>query len=634
MVEETSRKLLAISSPLAAPGTVTAGAVGDFETVTVDVLLRRRAVPPSIDALGALPLAARQHLTSEEFEAKYGADPDDVARVRAFAQAHGLAVRDVSLARRTVTLAGKAADLARAFSVGFARFASHGAVFRGHVGQASIPADLAPAVTAVLGLDERPIATPGLALHPGFSPADLAKARAVARVAAQNHLARATPQILQRLHAAYASDPAIKILSSRLGAAVGDRMLSALDGKPRAPALADVAGAAAAAQRSAGDIAARYQAELGELGDETSQAALLAYLNALGVRTPPQVAELYDFPPGTDGSGQCIGIIELGGGCIPADIEVYFKLIGVPMPTIVDVPVGNGANRPLLNPIVDSEVCLDIEVAGSVAPGAKIACYFSPCTALGFIGALSTAIHDRVNRPSAISISWSVSEAMWIFAPMVVSAFEDVLQDAALVGVTVCCAGGDYGATSEIHDGRAWVDYPSSSPYVLSCGGTTIYADPSGQFGQVAWNTIAIQGQATGGGVSELFPLPAWQQNAKVPPSINFGGRIGRGVPDVACVSDPLTGYFVRVDGNNMVMAGTSSAAPLWCALLARIAQSVGRPLGYINPLLYGLAGTDAFQDITYGNNGGYSAGPGWDACTGLGTPVGSKLLKAMTTAS
>jgi subtilase family serine protease len=628
VVDISSARPLRASGPLSVPGTTAVAAVHDLEPFVVHLILRRRAELPSIDALGALPPRQRQHLTSEEFEVKHGADPADVERIRDFARTYGLEIRDVSLAKRTLSLLGPAAGFARAFSVELARFTSGSTVYRGHVNDLTVPHELFPAVTAVLGLDERPAAHPGVALHPGFNSLFLANAGNAAAAAVQQHLQRAP--LLPRLNQALSGDKTLQDLSRQSTAAMAGWLSSATSGKPSGAPLGDLLGANVQAQNRWNEIVGRFGAELGEYNEDVFHTALLAYLNALGIRTPPQVAELYDFPPQTDGSGQCIGIIELGGGYVAADVDVYFKTIGVPAPKIVDVPVAGGENRPLINPVVDSEICIDLEVAGSIAPGAKLACYFAPCTCLGFIDAINSAIHDRENRPSVLSISWSLSEAAWLYSPMVVGAFEEALKDAAMLGITVCCASGDYGATSEIHDGRAWVDYPSSSPYILSCGGTALYAGDEQAFAETAWNTLAIQGQATGGGISEFFALPEWQKDAGVPPSINFGGRIGRGVPDVAAVSDPLTGYFVRVDGTNTVMAGTSSAAPLWCGLLARISQRLGTRLGYINPLLYQIAKQGVFRDIVIGNNGGYSAGPGWDACTGLGRPIGSRLLEAL----
>jgi kumamolisin len=139
---------------------------------------------------------------------------------------------------------------------------------------------------------------------------------------------------------------------------------------------------------------------------------------------------------------------------------------------------------------------------------------------------------------------------------------------------------------------------------------------------------LASNEGATGGGVSRTFPLPDYQASAQVPvhPETKFTGR---GVPDVAGDADPVTGYQVRVDGKNMVIGGTSAVAPLWAGLIAVINQQLGKPVGFVQPALYRI-GTPAFRDITTGNNGGYQASNNWDPCTGLGSPNGAALLKAL----
>jgi kumamolisin len=139
------------------------------------------------------------------------------------------------------------------------------------------------------------------------------------------------------------------------------------------------------------------------------------------------------------------------------------------------------------------------------------------------------------------------------------------------------------------------------------------------------WND-GVNGGATGGGVSRVFPRPTWQSAANVPAAPVAGG--GRGVPDVAGDADPATGYDVRVDGVDTVIGGTSAVAPLWAGLIALLNQLKGRPVGYLNPKLY--ASTGALHDITQGNNNGFAAWPGWDACTGLGSPIGGKLVTAL----
>jgi kumamolisin len=142
------------------------------------------------------------------------------------------------------------------------------------------------------------------------------------------------------------------------------------------------------------------------------------------------------------------------------------------------------------------------------------------------------------------------------------------------------------------------------------------------------WNELAASEGATGGGVSKAFPLPTYQASAGVPqhPETHYKGR---GVPDVSGDADPTTGYNVRVDGKDMVIGGTSAVSPLWIGLLALINQRLGKPVGFINPLLYQI-GSSAFEDITGGTNGHYKAGKGWDACTGLGSPNGVKLMSAL----
>jgi kumamolisin len=149
---------------------------------------------------------------------------------------------------------------------------------------------------------------------------------------------------------------------------------------------------------------------------------------------------------------------------------------------------------------------------------------------------------------------------------------------------------------------------------------------------ETVWNELANNEGATGGGVSRYFALPSYQSSAGVPtqPQTHFAGR---GVPDVAGDADPVTGYSVRVDGKNTVIGGTSAVAPLWAGLLALINQALGKPVGFVNPLLYQI-GTSAFQDITQGNNGYYQAKAGWDACTGLGSPNGAALLHALQNGS
>ncbi|KVO49695.1 protease pro-enzyme activation domain-containing protein [Burkholderia stagnalis] len=341
--------------------------------------------------------------------------------------------------------------------------------------------------------------------------------------------------------------------------------------------------------------------------------------------TPPQLAALYGFPAG-DGAGQCIAIIELGGGYRAADIAQYFRGLGIATPpTLVDVNVGTGRNAPTGDPSgPDGEVALDIEIAGAIAPAATIAVYFAPNSDAGFIQAVNAAVNDTKHRPSVISISWGGPEAIW--QAQSAQAFNRVLQAAAAQGITVCAASGDSGSGDGLQDGAEHVDFPASSPYVLGCGGTHLDALPGqGIRAEVVWNDDAAGGGAGGGGVSTLFDLPAWQQGLAVTRADGSTAPLAkRGVPDVAGDASPLTGYEVAIAGTPAVLGGTSAVAPLWAALLARINAAAGASAGWINPVLYRHPG--ALRDITEGANGTYAAARGWDACTGLGSPNGTQL--------
>jgi kumamolisin len=337
--------------------------------------------------------------------------------------------------------------------------------------------------------------------------------------------------------------------------------------------------------------------------------------------TPPQVAQAYKFPAKASGAGQTIGIIELGGGYRQADLTAYFKTLGLPAPGIHAVSVNGGKNTPSKASGPDGEVMLDIEVAASVAPGAKVAVYFAHNTSRGFIDAITTAVHDAKNKPSVISISWGGPESTW--SQQTMKAIDAVCQSAVALGITITAAAGDNGSTDGGKGNN--VDFPASSPHVLACGGTKLNANGATIVSEVVWNELAKNEGATGGGVSNVFALPSWQANAHVPaPSVSMGGR---GVPDVAGDADPATGYTIRVDGETTVIGGTSAVAPLWAGLVAVANQQLGKQVGFIQPAIYAAKAASAFNDITLGNNGAFSAGPGWDACTGLGSPNANKLI-------
>ncbi len=351
-----------------------------------------------------------------------------------------------------------------------------------------------------------------------------------------------------------------------------------------------------------------------------------------GTFTPAQVAAAYAFPPDLDGEGQTIALIELGGGYHRGDLEEYFGGLGIESPEVVSC----GPNRPstAAEPSsYDAEVALDIDVAGALAPKARIVVYFAEHnTTQAFVDVVNEAVQDRENAPSVISISWGSSETEW--AESAAREMARVIQTAGLLGITVCVSSGDYGAPNGLAEGVV-VNFPASAPFALACGGTRLTAPGDVYGSEAAWNNLKQGGGATGGGVSVLFPRPGYQETAGVPTVPAAGTRAGfagRGVPDVAGDADSFTGYLIMIYGQWLTSGGTSAVAPLWAALVARCNQRLGRRLGFLNRSLYALEGSDAFHPITEGDNGFYSCGPGWNACTGLGTPDGIRLLERLGT--
>lgn len=357
-------------------------------------------------------------------------------------------------------------------------------------------------------------------------------------------------------------------------------------------------------------------------------------LNPLGATsyTPIQVAALYHFPV-ADGTNESIGLIELGGGFTQEGLDQYFQTLSIPTPRVIPIIVGNGQNNAAES--AAGEVYLDIEVAGAIVPNATIPVYFTDNTDNGFYQAIAAAIHDTTYHPRFISISWGGPENEWSSQGM--DALECILNDAAAMGIVVTVAAGDNGASDGETNNGLHCDFPASSPSVIACGGTKIHVNNESISMETVWNETDIGSGAGGGGVSDFFPKPPWQQLVNVPPSPT--GFIGRGVPDVSGDADPLSGYLVMVNGQSQVVGGTSAVAPLWAALLARINQCLaakGIPqaaLGDLVETLYTFPET-TFRDITSGNNDGYNAAIGWDPSTGLGSPRGMALLEALVNRS
>lgn len=485
------------------------GPTDPHQLIEVSVLLKHRQSLNNAKASG-------RFMSHNEFASQCGADPAHVDRLRQFARDNKLQIleRGDEILRRTVTLAGTAAQMEKAFGVELNEFEHPDGSYRGRTGSIQIPQECADIIQGVFGLDDRPVAKP----HFRYK---------------NNH-------------------------NHTFGARTSNNSFSA-----------------------------------------------------------NEIAKLYNYPQDVNGTGQVIGLLELGGGYRPADAQQYFQSLGLQTPAIKTASVDQAKNRPSTPDSADGEVMLDIEIAGAVAPGAMIVVYFAPNTDRGFIDALSMAVHDQLRGPRVLSISWGGPENSWTQQAM--ESFDQIAQEASLLGITICAAAGDNGSSDGINDGQNHVDFPASCPHVLACGGTRLTVANGAVTNETVWNDLP-NGGATGGGYSTFFDRPAYQTNTQ---------QSKRGVPDVCGNADPETGYNVLVDGQQMVVGGTSAVAPLWAGLIALMCQKTQTRMGFLNSTLYECAGSNCFRQITQGNNGAFSAGQGWSPVAGLGSPLGAQLLQA-----
>ena len=356
---------------------------------------------------------------------------------------------------------------------------------------------------------------------------------------------------------------------------------------------------------------------------------------------PAELATAYDFPDG-DGSGQTIGLLEFGGGFFADDLAAFGKAAGLAsLPTVVPISVDRMPTN--TNDEATGEVMLDVEVLAGLCPKATIPVWFSQFTEKGWVDALDAAMHDPQYKPQVLSISWGYAEDVSVWTASAVTQVNEALQEAALMGITICVAAGDDGSSDGINDGHAHVDFPCASPFVLAVGGTLLRT--GAKRSERAWKDgdglRADNGGSTGGGISSRIARPAWQSGLDIAP-VNPGQAAGRIVPDVAANASANTGYFVVAGGQQEISGGTSAAAPLWAGLIARMNQQLaasGKRVGYLTPLLYGGAnppGKQGCNDIHAGDNvtahvGGFKSTPGFDAVTGWGSPKGKDLLAALT---
>jgi kumamolisin len=520
------------------PGSEVLGRSDPHEWCEITVKLRRQAPLPE-------PQPGKAVLTREDAIKKYGASAADIEAVVKSLTSYGLTVLEKDPATRSVKLAGPVERMEAVFKTHLFRVKHGDYLYRGRVGELSVPAEIHGIVEGVFGLDTRPM------------------------------IRRRPPRTQLR----------------------PSNQLPPPDQRPW-------------------------------------------YL-------PQELAAAYNFP-GSGASGKTVGIIELGGQYLAEDLQQFAAVTGLEsVPTVKVVNVEKLAPSDRNDPDAIGEVMLDVEVVAGVCPGATIALYFSNFTEKGWVDVVDAALSDTTNNPCVLSISYGLAEGTDIWTQQAMNAVNDAMKEAAAQGIPVCVAAGDDGSDDQVGDGLAHVNFPATSPFVLSIGGTALIKGANESSEAVWFDGDGLRkdgGGSTGGGVSAAFqPPPAWQASLNIP-SVNPNATPGRIVPDVAANAAGSTGYFMVAQGQGQVSGGASAATPLWAGLLARLINA-NVPVGYITPVFYQTApnsGTNTIgmltcNDITQGNNdtaaaGGYSAGVGYDAVTGWGSPKGDALATVLST--
>jgi kumamolisin len=342
-----------------------------------------------------------------------------------------------------------------------------------------------------------------------------------------------------------------------------------------------------------------------------------------------ELADIYEFPSSLDGTGQCIGIIDLGGGYIYSDLVKYFGELQLSMPEVTFVSVDKAKNDP--DSAAGYMPSLAIQIAGAVAPKAHIVSYVGKNTSRGFANAIRAAIRDKDNRPTILTIGWGSPEIN--FEDDERTKFNNLLEEAARSGITVLCSAGDSGADDPSRDGQSSALFPACSPWVVACGGTQLSVVEGRVVGESAW--LGSDGQPVGGGVSRYFPRPEWQEQVEIP-----GGEkrtAGRLIPDVAAHAATDLGYYIIVKGSETNTAGTAAVSPLWAGLIARLNQGLGSQIGYLNPILYQTLGpSGSFRRISMKGDRAIGSSsskttPQWKPIYGWGSPNGEKLLDTLS---
>lgn len=338
--------------------------------------------------------------------------------------------------------------------------------------------------------------------------------------------------------------------------------------------------------------------------------------------SPATVSSAYNIPV-NDGANVKVGIISLGGGWLPSDLQRSMSELGLSQPRITQVNVDNPGN---VFSISDSnyslENTLDLYCIAGIVPKANIVLYMGQNTLSGFANVVNCAVNENCD---VITISWAIDESAgagdFLAGP---------LANAVAKGITVLAASGDYGSSGNSPPGPLSVCYPASSPNVVAVGGTILNITSG----------VETVSTSSGGGVSTLFPVPSWQtgltykkyftSNSSYGPTTTLNGR---GVPDI---SAPYQTYVMYFNGNIYGATGTSASTPILAGMFVRYISITGRrPIpNTIHSLLY--SNINAYRDIVSGNNNnplneGFAANVGWDPVVGLGAPKGNTVQQIVS---
>jgi kumamolisin len=513
------------------------------------------------------------------FEEQFGAKPEALEAVKAFAAKNTLAVEEADLRSGRVFLTGKTSDFQKAFNVVIKDYESPDGTVKGTQVAVSVPRDLVPHVRAVLGVDEQ-------------------------RVAKSNYQ-------LQTRQVANVSLPSS-----------GSDSSAAASGAPGAVSI------------SASD-AARLQLQpapnLAQVGTAPADLPHDDFFKEGGYKAT-EIARAQNMPLGTGGEGQHGAFISLSGGIDLPDYNKFYPARGLEQPKPLGIIEIDGAKNSPGNPANgDTENVLDATQMQSMAPKANIDMILGPNTDQGLVDVFERGIFPKNGeaQKAVLSASWGLAEQKQ--TPQTLNTLSIEFRQAAIRGVQIFAGAGDSGAKANSLTFQP--EYPASDPNVVGVGGLKMVLNPDGTLKSAsAWDEG--ENSSTGGGVSKIFRLPWWQKNANVPNNPDTG-LLGRGVPDISTNAAKSTGFPLRVDGKDVVIGGTSAGAPLYAGMMLNInaelaAQGI-KPITPLNAWMYARANdSDIFHDVTTGGNHGFTSGKGWDAVTGLGWVDGQKMLDAM----